>query len=131
VLAEYTQPFNTNDITYFRPLSHQAVVALNHFPTTLVGDAASDAWDVHEAAARHHGIAAVPLRTSPTMPFARQTDGTPLCPIGLPMHPTIPFNHPSGSRAQRFPCLLKVNSFPHHMAITLAEKGLSDKNQKS
>jgi hypothetical protein len=27
--------------------------------------------------------------------------------------------------------VLKVNSFPHQMAITLAEKGLSDKNQKS
>jgi hypothetical protein len=115
VLAEYTQPFHANEITSFRPLSHQAVVALNQFPTTLVGDAASDAWDVSEAAARHHGIAAVPLRTSPKTPCARQADGTPLCPIGLPMHPTIPFHHPSGSRAQRFPCPLL---FPAHTGQT-------------
>jgi hypothetical protein len=106
VLAEYTQPFHANDITSFRPLYHQAVVALYQFPTTLVGDAAYDAWYVHEAAARHHGIAAVPLRKSPTVPFARQADGTPLCPIGFPMHPTIQFNPTNGFRAQRFHCPL-------------------------
>src|SRR6266699_1173444 len=33
VIAEYTQPFNEGDITYFRPLYHQAVVALQDFPT--------------------------------------------------------------------------------------------------
>ena len=106
VLAEYTQPFNANDITYFRPLYHQAVVALNQFPTNLVGDAAYDAWYVYEAAARHNGIAAVPLRKPPKTPFARLTDGTPCCPVGLPMHPTIQFNHTSGYRAQRFQCPL-------------------------
>ncbi|HEU5376964.1 MAG TPA: hypothetical protein VFV38_16160 [Ktedonobacteraceae bacterium] len=106
VLAEYTQPFNANDITYFRPLYRQTVLALNHFPTNLVGDAAYDAWYVYEAAARHGGMAAVPLRQSPKTPFERLPDGTPLCPIGLPMHPTMQFQHTNGFRAQRFQCPL-------------------------
>ena len=37
---------------------------------------------------------------------ARLADGTPLCPIGLPMHPTLQFNHTYGYRAQRFRCPL-------------------------
>jgi hypothetical protein len=106
VLAEYTQPFNKNDITSFRPLYRQAVLALQQYPTNLVGDAASDAWSVSEAAARQGGMAAVPLRQSPKTPFDRLTDGTPLCPIGLPMHPTIQFNHTNGYRSQRFQCPL-------------------------
>src|SRR5258707_3936226 len=43
VLAEYTQPFNEGDITYFRPLHRQAVHALNQYPTHLAADAAYDA----------------------------------------------------------------------------------------
>ena len=106
VLADYTQPFNEGDITYFRPLYQQTVVALNQFPTYLAADAAFDAWYVHEAAARHSGMAAVPLNQHSKTPFARLADGTPLCPIGLPMHPTLPFNHTYGYRAQRFRCPL-------------------------
>jgi hypothetical protein len=51
-----------NDITHFHPLYQQTVVALGHFPTYLTGDAAFDAWHVHEVAVRHGGIAAVPLK---------------------------------------------------------------------
>ena len=43
VLAEHTQPFNENDITYDRPLYLQTVMALNGFPTYLTADAAFDA----------------------------------------------------------------------------------------
>jgi hypothetical protein len=106
VLAEYTQPFNEGDVTYFRPLYQQAVVALNQFPVHLTADAAYDAWYVYEAAARHGGMAAVPLNQHSKTPFARLADGTPRCPIGLPMHPTIQFNHTYGYRAQRFQCPL-------------------------
>lgn len=115
VLAEYTQPFNENDVTYFRPLYRQTVLALNHFPTNLVGDAAYDAWYVYEAAARHRGMAAVPLRQSPRTPFERLADGTPLCPMSLPMHPTMQFHHTNGFRAQRFQCPLL---FPQATAET-------------
>ena len=106
VLADYTQPFNEGDITYFRRFYQQSVVALNQFPTYLAADAAYDAWYVYEAAARHGGIAAVPLNQHSKTPFARLPDGTPLCPIGLPMHPTFQFNHTYGYRAQRFQCPL-------------------------
>ena len=40
VLAEYTQPFNENDVTYFRPLFDQAVAALTPPPTHVTADAA-------------------------------------------------------------------------------------------
>jgi hypothetical protein len=43
VLAEYTQPFNENDITYYRPLYLQTVAALGRYPTYLTADAAFDA----------------------------------------------------------------------------------------
>lgn len=119
VLAEYTQTFNENDITYFRPLHQQAVVALNQFPTYLAGDAAFDAWYVYEAAARHGGIGAVPLKQQSKTPFARLPDGTPRCPIGLPMHPTKQFNHTYGYRAQRFQCPLL---FPNKTGETCAHE---------
>ncbi|HEU5377461.1 MAG TPA: hypothetical protein VFV38_18725 [Ktedonobacteraceae bacterium] len=61
---------------------------------------------MYEAAARHAGVAAVPLARKSKTPFARLADGTPLCPIGLPMHPTQPFNHTYGYRCQRFQCPL-------------------------
>jgi len=101
-LAEDTQPFNQGDVTSFRPVYRQAVLALNGFPTHLTADAAYDAWYVYEAAARHGGIAAVPLNQHRKTPFARLPDGTPGCPIGLPMHPTTQFNHTNGYRAQRW-----------------------------
>jgi len=104
VLAEDTQPFNAGDVTYFRPLYQQAVVALGDFPTHLAADAAYDAWYVYDAVARRGGIAAVPLNAHSKTIF--QSDGTPLCPIGLPMHPTFHYAHPNGYRALRYRCPL-------------------------
>src|SRR5712691_8956207 len=43
VLAEYTQPFNAGNVTYFRPLYQQTVLALGQFPTHITADAAFDA----------------------------------------------------------------------------------------
>ena len=106
VLAEFTQPFNENDITYYRPLYQQTVVALNQFPTYLTADAAFDAWYVHQDALRLGGIAAVPLNQHGHPVYTRDTDGVPLCPIGLRMHPTYQFDHTYGYRAQRFRCPL-------------------------
>jgi hypothetical protein len=106
VLAEYTQPFNENDVTYYRPLYQRAVLALGFYPTHVTADAAFDAWYVYECAARHTGIAAVPLNQHGRPVFEREADGTPLCPRGLPMHPTYQFQHTYGYRAQRFRCPL-------------------------
>jgi hypothetical protein len=106
VLAEYTQPFNEGDVTYFRPLYQQTVVALQDFPTHLTADAAFDAWYVYEQAARHAGIAAVPLNAHSQHDGARDADGVPRCHKGLRMVPRFFFQHSNGYRAQRFGCPL-------------------------
>lgn len=106
VLAEYSQPFNENDITYFRPLYEQTVVALGGHPTHLAADPAFDAWYVYDFPARHGGIAAIPLNEHGHPSNERDSDGVPRCPIGLRMFPTTQFNHTYGYRAQRFRCPL-------------------------
>jgi hypothetical protein len=115
VLADYTLPFNEGDVTSFRPLYQHTVLALGRYPTNVTADAAYDAWYVYEVAARHGGIAAVPLSQKSKTPFDRMPDGTPRCPIGLPMYPTTRFNHTYGYRAQRFQCPLL---FPEHTGQT-------------
>jgi hypothetical protein len=113
VLAEYTQPFNEGDVTYFRPLYHQASLALQSYPTHLAADAAFDAWYVYDAAVRHGGIAAVPLNACALTTF--DPDGVPLCPIGLRMHPTYRYAHTYGYAAQRYRCPLL---FPSATGLT-------------
>src|SRR2546425_11203161 len=39
VVADYTLPFNEADVTYYRPLSQQVVVATNQLPTHVTADA--------------------------------------------------------------------------------------------
>jgi Transposase DDE domain len=106
VLAEYTQPFNENDVTYFEPLYQQSVLALHQFPTHLTADAAFDAWYVYQKGALHHGIAAVPKNQHGHPVFQRDADGTPICPKGLRMTPVFTFQHTRGYRALRFQCPL-------------------------
>lgn len=106
VLAEYTQPFNQGDVTYFRPLYDHTILALNAFPTNITADAAFDAWYVYECAARHGGIGAIPLNPHSTTNGSRDPDGTPVCVKGLRMHPSFQFDHTYGYRAQRFRCPL-------------------------
>jgi len=108
VLAEFTQPFNENDITYFRPLYQQTVLALGASPTHVTADAAFDAWYVYECAARHGGIGAVPLNGHGHPDTTRDTDAVPICRKGLRMIPTFQFEHPNGYRVQRFGCPLLV-----------------------
>jgi hypothetical protein len=106
VLAEYTQPFNEHDVTYYRPLYRRTVLALDHFPTYLTADAAFDAWYVYQDGLRLGGIAAVPLNQHGHPVYERDADGVPLCPIKLRMQPTYPFEHTNGYRAQRYRCPL-------------------------
>jgi hypothetical protein len=106
VLAEYTQPFNCHDITYFRPLYQRTVIALEHFPTHITADAAFDAWYVYEPAARHGGIGAIPKNQHGHPSVARDPDGVPRCSRDLRMVPQLQFDHTSGYRAQRFVCPL-------------------------
>ena len=93
VLAEYTLPFNENDIMYFFPLYIRTVGTLGFFPTHLTADAAFDAWYVYEVMAHRHGMAAIPLNTHGHLESRRAPDGVPLCEKGLRMHPTFQFSH--------------------------------------
>jgi hypothetical protein len=106
VLAEYTQPFNEGDVSSYHPHIHQAVVALNQFPTHVTADAAFDAWYVYQTCAFSGGIAAIPKNQHAHPVYERDRDGVPLCPLGLRMHPTYQFAHTNGYRAQRYRCPL-------------------------
>ena len=110
VLAEYTQPFNENDVTYFRPLHQRTAAALGYAPPHLTADAAFDAWYVYQAAATQGGIAAVPLNGHGHPDSKRDHDAVPLCRKGLRMVPIFFYDHPNGYRAQRFCCPLLVPS---------------------
>jgi hypothetical protein len=101
VLAEYTLPFNEADLTYFRPLLRRAVLTTDRYPMHLAADAAFDCWYIYSCCAPG-GIVAVPLRKVTKTRF--DPDGTPLCARGLRMHPTYPFQHTNGYRAQRYRC---------------------------
>lgn len=106
ILAEFTQPFNENDVTYFHPLYLQTVATLGRYPTNLTADAAYDAWYVYERAARLGGMAAIPLNQHGHPPTERDPDGTPLCAVGLRMIPQFRFAHTNGYTAVRFRCPL-------------------------
>ncbi|HVB59930.1 MAG TPA: transposase [Ktedonobacteraceae bacterium] len=106
VLAEYTQPFNENDVTFFHPLYVQTVATLGFYPTNLTADAAYDAWYIYERAVHHGGIAAIPLNQHGHPVVERDADGVPLCAAGLRMVPQFPFAHTNGYSALRFRCPL-------------------------
>ena len=102
VLAEHTQTFNENDVTYYHPLYRQLVAVMEQFPTHVAADAAFDAWHVHQTCAFHGGIAAVPLNLHGHPEVPRDPDGVPRCSLGLRMHPTKQFDHGAGYRVQRY-----------------------------
>ncbi len=104
VLGEFTQPFNENDATYFRPLHARTVAALGEVPLNLTADAAFDAWYVYEPAALQGGIAAIPLNLRGQAPPNRDEAGIPRCAQGRPMVPRSRFDHEDGYPALRFGC---------------------------
>jgi len=106
VLAEYTQPFNEGDITYFVPLYLRTVATLGFFPTHITADAAFDAWYIYQTVVHRNGIAAIPLNQHGHPESRRDVDGVPLCDKGLRMHPTYQFSHTYGYCSQRFRCPL-------------------------
>jgi hypothetical protein len=105
VLAELTQPFHANDVTYFGPLYARAETALGHPPTNVTADAAFDAWYVYQACVPTGGIAAIPLNQRGQAP-RRTGEGIPLCAQDRPMAPSGIFHHEDGYPAQRFACPL-------------------------
>ena len=106
ILAEYTQPFNEGDITYFFPLYVQTVATLGRFPTHIAADAAFDAWYCYQGTTARGGMAAIALNQHGHPESKRDADGVPLCEEGLRMVPTFQFSHTYGYRTQRFRCPL-------------------------
>lgn len=86
VLAELTQTFDLDDLTYFYPLLTQTERRLGDKPTYGALDAAFDAFYVYEYFHQAGGFAAVPFVKRggyAQRPF--DPDGLPLCQAGLPM----------------------------------------------
>jgi len=108
VLAEYTQPFNETDPTYYRPLYQRTVDTLGFRPKNIAADAAFDAWYVYQDAAEVGGIAAVPLNTRGHPVPQLGPNGIHLCPRGREMIPLYEFDHSEGYRAQELRCPLLV-----------------------
>jgi Transposase DDE domain len=108
VLAEYTQPFNETDPTYYRPLYQRTIDTLGFRPRNITADAAFDAWYVYQDAAEMGGIAAVPLNTRGHATPQLGPNGLHLCPKGLEMSALYEFDHSDGYRAQELRCPLLV-----------------------
>lgn len=106
VLAEYTQPFNEVDSTYYHPLYARTVQALGQVPANITADAAFDAWHIYQTCAIHGGMAAIALNPRGHPLPQQDPEGRPLCPRGLPMQPSYTFLHPDGYRAQLHRCPL-------------------------
>ena len=105
VLAEYTQPFNEADSTYFAPLYEQVVDTLGFRPKQFAGDAAFDAWHIYQPFAEVGGMAAVPLNLRGHPAPKLGSNGHRLCAQGLEMTPYSEFdNLTKGYRAQVLRC---------------------------
>jgi hypothetical protein len=115
VLAEYTQPFNETDPTYFEPLYEQVVNNVGFGPLYFAADAAFDAWHIYQPFAEMGGMAAIPLNLRGHPEPHLGAGGFQLCPEGLEMVPSYPYDHPNGYRAQVLRCPLL---FPHSSGQT-------------
>jgi hypothetical protein len=86
VLAELTQPFDQNDITYFFPLMQQVEQRLSRRPRCGALDAAYDAFYIYDYFHQAGGFAAVPLTGRGRHKQRSFTaTGAPFCPASLPM----------------------------------------------
>lgn len=106
VLAEYTQPFNETDPTYFEPLYERVVDNLGFRPPYFAADAAFDAWHIYQPFAEIGGLAAIPLNLRGHAEPQLGSGGFHLCPKGLEMVPSYKYNHTNGYQAQLLRCPL-------------------------
>jgi hypothetical protein len=113
VLAEFTQPFDKPDVSYFFPLMTQVEQRLGHKPRIGALDAAFDAWYVYDYFHRDDdpgAFAAVPFSERGGHKDRRFTaQGAPLCAAAQPMHLRYTFTSRSGlieHSAQRYACPL-------------------------
>ncbi len=86
VLAELTQTFDHDDLTYFFPLLNQVECHLGRKPASGAFDAAFDAWYVYDYFHQAGGFAAVPFVGRGGFKQRSFDDqGLPLCQAGLAM----------------------------------------------
>jgi hypothetical protein len=85
ILAEYTQTFDKNDITYFAPLMAHTERRLGFRPPYGALDAAFDAFYVYDYFDQAGGFAAVPLSKRGNVERSFDDQGRPLCQAGLAM----------------------------------------------
>jgi hypothetical protein len=88
VLAEFTQPFNCSDVSYYFPLMETTTTRLGFHPLYGAFDAAFDTWYVHEDfhSDHHDGFAAVPFNQRGVRHhYTFDNEGRPFCQAGLPM----------------------------------------------
>ena len=90
VLAEFTQPFNCADISYFYPLMRDTERRLGFRPSYGAFDTAFDAFYVYdhfhpESGKWQAGFAAVPLSQRQKHDKTYDSEGHPLCAAGLAM----------------------------------------------
>ena len=88
VVAETTQTFDRNDVTYAKPLLHRAMDALGFAPPDLTADAAFDAWYVYQWSAELGGTAAIALNSRGHPPTRLEPHDRPVCACnGAEMQP--------------------------------------------
>jgi hypothetical protein len=85
VLAEFTQPFNRSDVSYFFPLVRDAERRLGFRPKYGALDAAYDAFYVYQYFHEAKGLAAVPFAERGGYTRSFDETGLPLCEAGLGM----------------------------------------------
>lgn len=85
VLAELTQTFDRNDVTYFFPLMKATEARLGFAPPYGALDKAFDTFYVHDYFDQAGGFAAVPFAKRGRFTFQFDETGLPLCQAGLPM----------------------------------------------
>ena len=85
VLAEFTQPFNRSDVSYFFPLMGDTERRLGFRPKYGALDAAFDAFYVYQHFHEAKGLAAVPFAERGGFTRSFDEAGLPLCEAGLGM----------------------------------------------
>jgi len=113
VLAEFTQPFNRADVSYFFPLMAMVEQRLGHKPRLGALDAAYDAWYIYDYFHREDdpgAFAAVPFSERGGLKDRRFTpQGDPLCAAEIPMFLRYTFTSRTGAfehPEQRYGCPL-------------------------
>lgn len=104
VVADLTQPFNQNDVTYGLPLLNRAMLNLGVAPRTLIADAAFDAWYMYQWPLEVGGQAVIALNARGKSITRLGSQGYPVCPCNAQeMSPQACWLEDT-HRLQRFAC---------------------------